>query len=135
MVALSTYLLLNGNCEQAMEFYRCCFGGELTLTKVGNSPMKNFIPTTMHEKVINAQLKSKNIDISASDWLRFDQTRIQGNMVCLYLSGGTFQDLKPFFDKLSEGGDVTDDLKESFFGVYGAINDKFGIRWMFHGNK
>ena len=135
MVALSTYLLLNGNCEQAMEFYRCCFGGELTLTKVGNSPMKNFIPTTMHEKVINAQLKSKNIDISASDWLRFDQTPIQGNMVCLYLSGGTFQDLKPFFDKLSEGGDVTDDLKESFFGVYGAINDKFGIRWMFRGNK
>ena len=86
----------------------------------------------MHDKVINAQLKSSNINISASDWLRPEQTPILGNMVCLYISGGTFQELKLYFDKLSEGADVTDPLKEQFFGTYGALNDKFGIRWMFH---
>lgn len=56
-------------------------------------------------------------------------------MVCLYLSGGTFNELKVLFDKLSEGADVTDPLKEEFFGAYGALNDKFGIRWMFHADK
>ena len=135
MTTLTTYLLLNGNCKQAIEFYKSCFGGELTLTKVGDSQMKDYMPTTMHDKVINAQLKSRNINISASDWLRPDRTPIQGNTVCLYLSGGTLHELKVFFDKLSEGADVTDPLKEQFFGTYGALNDKFGIRWMFHTDK
>jgi len=39
--------------------------------------------------------------------------------------------IENFFDKLSEGGDVTDPLKEQFHGLYGALNDKFGVRWMF----
>jgi PhnB protein len=135
MTTLTTYLLLNGNCKPAMEFYKLVFGGELTMTKVGESAMKNFMPTTMHDKVINSRLVGEGIDISASDWLRPAQTPIQGNMVCLYLSGGTFEGLKTLFDKLSEGAIITDPLKEEFFGTYGALNDKFGIRWMFQTDK
>ncbi len=76
-------------------------------------------------------LRSGSIEISSSDWLRLDQARIPGNTVCLYLSGGSLQDLTVLFEKLSAGADVTDPLKEMFFGVYGALNDKFGVRWMF----
>jgi PhnB protein len=43
--------------------------------------------------------------------------------------------LKAFFEKLSEEAEVTDPLKEMFFGVYGALNDKFGVRWMFAAAK
>jgi PhnB protein len=53
-------------------------------------------------------------------------------MVCLYLSGGTFQELSTLFQKLSEGAQITDPLQEQFFGYYGALNDKFSVRWMFH---
>jgi len=135
MTHLTTYLLLNGACKPAMQFYKSVFGGELTLTTVGESPMKNAMPPAMHDKVLNARLISEGIDISASDWLRPAQKPIQGNMVCLYLSGGTFDELKIFFDKLSEGADITDPLREEPFGTYGALNDKFGIRWMFHADK
>jgi uncharacterized glyoxalase superfamily protein PhnB len=135
MTHLTTYLLLNGTCKPAMQFYKSVFGGELTLTMVGESPMKNAMPPALHDKVLNARLVSEGIDISASDWLRPAQKPVQGNMVCLYLSGGTFNELKTFFDKLSEGADVTDPLKEELFGTYGALNDKFGIRWMFHADK
>jgi PhnB protein len=131
MTTLTTYLLLNGNCKQAMEFYKSVFDGQLTLTKVGETAMKNMMPPAMHDKVINAKLISEGINISASDWLRPAQTPIQGNMVCLYLSGGTNSDLKILFDKLSDGANVTDPLKMEFHGTYGALNDKFGIRWMF----
>ena len=55
--------------------------------------------------------------------------------MCLFLSGGTFVDLKTLFDKLSQGAEVTNPLKETFFGVYGALNDRFGVRWMFQTNK
>jgi PhnB protein len=135
MTTLTTYLLFNGNCKQAMEFYKSVFGGELTLTKVGESAAKDFMPPALHDKVVNARLLSGNINISASDWLRPNEKSIQGNTVCLYLSGGTYNELKTIFDKLSDGANVTDPLKEEFFGTYGALNDKFGNRWMFHANK
>jgi PhnB protein len=135
MTTLTTYLLLDGNCKPAMEFYKSVFGGELTLTKVGESAMKDMMPPSMHDKVINVRLISEGINISASDWLRPAQKPIQGNMVCLYLSGGTFNELKILFDKLSEGANITDPLKEEFFGTYGALNDKFGIRWMFQTDR
>jgi PhnB protein len=111
------------------------FGGELALTTVGESPMKNAMPPSLHDKVLNARLMSKGIDISASDWLRPAQKPMRGNMVCMYLSCGTFTELKTFYDKLSVGAEVTDPLKEEVFGAYGALNDKFGIRWMFHAGK
>jgi len=70
-------------------------------------------------ETINAQLKSGNLLISASDWLRLDETRTRGNTICLYLSGGTFQELKAVFEKLSEEAEVTDPLKEMFLGSTG----------------
>jgi PhnB protein len=133
--ALTPYLLFDGRCKQAMEFYESCFGGELTITKVKDSPAKDFMPAIQQEKVVNARLKSASVEISASDWLRPDETPIRGNTVCLFLSGGTLQQLKALFGKLSEGAEVTDPLKEMFFGTYGALNDKFGVRWMFQSNE
>jgi PhnB protein len=131
MTTLTPYLLFDGNCHQAMEFYRTCFGGQLTVMKVKDSPAKDHMPADQFEKAINARLTNGNLEISASDWLRPDRTRIQGNTVCLYLSGGNPEELKVLFERLSEGSDVTDPLKEQFFGIYGALNDKFGVRWMF----
>ena len=135
MITLTPYLLFDGKCQQAMEFYKSCFGGELTATKVKDSPAKDFMPAVQQEKILNARLRSGKLEISASDWLRPDQTPIRGNTVCLYLSGGTFEELKTLFERLSEGADVTDPLKEQFFGTYGALNDKFAVRWMFQTDK
>jgi PhnB protein len=135
MANLTPYLLFEGNCQQAMEFYKDCFGGELRIMKVKDSPAKERMPAALHDKVINAQLRSESVDISASDWLRPDRTAVRGNTVCLYLSGGTLPELKALFEKLSQGAEVTDPLKGMFFGSYGALNDKFGVRWMFQANE
>jgi PhnB protein len=132
---LTPYILFDGDCHQAMEFYKSCFGGELTSIKVKDSPAKDYMPAVQQEKTIHARLKSGNVEIAASDWLRLDRTRIPGNTVCLYLSGGTFQEWKALFAKLSEDAEVTDPLKETFHGVYGALNDKCGVRWMFQAAK
>ena len=131
---LTPYLLFDGTCQGAMEFYKSCLGGELTVLKVKDSPMKDHMPAAQQEKVLNAHLKRGNLEISASDWLAPNQKPQPGNTVCLYLSGGTSQELKSLFDRLSEGAEVTDPLKEVFFGAYGALNDKFGVRWMFQTN-
>ena len=132
---LTPYLLFDGTCHPAMEFYKACLGGELTVMKVKDSPAKDHMPGPQQEKVLNAHLKRGALEISASDWLMPNRTPRPGNTVCMYLSGGTFQELKLLFDKLSDGADVTDPLKELFFGTYGALNDKFGVRWMFQTNS
>jgi PhnB protein len=129
---LSIYLLLDGTCKEALEFYQSALGGELTFTTVGASPMKDAFPPQLHGRVINGSLRSASVNLSASDWLHPTETPRMGNMVCLYLSGGTPQETRVAFDKLSGGGTITDPLTEQPFGLYGALNDKFGVRWMFH---
>lgn len=126
----SIYFLADGNCRQVMEFYHQVFGGNLSMTAVGDSPARDFMPPNFQDKIINARLRSDVVDISASDWLMPQQPRVAGNSLCFYLNGGTFEAMKAIFEQLSVGGEVTDPIKEEFYGVYGALNDQFGNRWM-----
>lgn len=135
MTKLTPYLLFDGTCSEAMEFYHSCLGGELTLTRVKDSPAKDQMAAFQQDKVLNAHLIAGPMEISASDWLAPNETPVRGNTLCLFLNGGKFQDLKTAFDQLSRGGKVTNPLKETFFGFYGALNDKFGVRWMFQTTK
>jgi PhnB protein len=67
MLHCTPFLIFDGNCAEAMAFYHQCLGGELTLTKLGDSPMKDQLPPEKHNRIINAHLKSGDIDISAAD--------------------------------------------------------------------
>jgi len=134
-IGLTPYLLFDGNCQEAMQFYKACVGGELALTKVKESAAREHLPEFQQEKVINARLCNGALEISASDWLRPDRTPVRGNTVCLYLRGGTLDMLTHLFEKLSDGAEITDPLRKQFFGVYGALNDRFGVRWMFVTDK
>jgi PhnB protein len=49
----------------------------------------------------------------------------------MFLNGGATKDLKELFEKLPKGGKITDPLQEQPFGYYGALDDRFGVRWMF----
>jgi PhnB protein len=63
-----------------MEFYLACLDGQLQLSSVGESPMKNMFPELFHNKILNGRLQSDWVDISTPDWLRPDETPIRGNM-------------------------------------------------------
>ena len=39
MLNLTPFLLFDGDCAEAMAFYQSCFSGELTLTKLRDTPM------------------------------------------------------------------------------------------------
>src|ERR1700741_344766 len=67
IMTLTPYLLFDGTCHHAMEFYKSVFGEELTSTKVKASPAKAHMPALQQEKTINARLRSNSIEISASD--------------------------------------------------------------------
>jgi PhnB protein len=139
MLYCTPFLLFDGNCAEAMKFYQNCFGGELTLTKTGDTPMKEMFPPEKHNKIINAHLKSGALEFSATDWHADTHKPIQGNTYSIFIIGGTYDELKTVFDKLADGavkdGITFIDIHNMPFGSYGQLTDKYGVRWIFKGNK
>jgi PhnB protein len=138
MLYCTPFLLFDGNCAEAMTFYHKCLGGELTLTKLGDTPMKAQLPTEKYNRIINARLKSGAIDISATDWMaspEFDPK--QGNTFAIFVVGEEYEELKVVFDKLAEGADKKrfQELHDMPFGIYGQFYDKYGVQWIFKGDK
>lgn len=138
MLRCKPFLLFDGNCAEVMTFYHECLGGELTLTKLGDTPMKDQFPQEKHDKIINAQLKSGDIDISATDWMASpDFDPLQGNTFAIYVTGKSHDELKPVFDKLKDGENNKrlQELHEMPFGIFGQFYDRYGVQWIFRGVK
>ena len=137
MLNLTPFLLFDGNCAEAMAFYRDCLGGELVITKVKDTPMREQVPLELHDKTISARLTSGAIEFTATDWLHQSRTPKPGNTVCMYLNGGTYSELRAIFDSLSMGADpqLLDDLHDLPFGSYGHLADRYGVHWFFQGDK
>ncbi len=134
---ITPFLLFDGNCAEAMAFYQSCLGGELTITKVADTPMKDHMPPGQHQKVAHARLKSGLMEFSATDWLHPTRPRKPGNTVAMYLNGGSYTELSAIFDKLAVGAEreLLDDLQDMPFGSYGHLADKYGVHWFFVGQK
>ena len=137
MLRCTPFLLFDGNCAEALKFYHESLGGELSLTRTGDTPMKQQFPPSMHDKIIHAHLKAGAVEISATDWHDTKQMPLQGNTLGIFIIGGSYEELKPVFDKLSEGAQ-----KENFtalqtmpFGTYGHFYDRFGVSWFFRGEQ
>ena len=136
MLHSTPFLLFDGNCAEAMSFYHEALGGELRITKLGDTPMKDQFPPDKHGRVINAHLKSGAVEISATDWMaspEFDP--LQGNTFAVFMTGAGLDELKPVFEKL-EGGqsERLQELHEMPFGLYGQFYDRFGVQWIFRGD-
>jgi len=136
-LTITPFLLFDGNCAEAMSFYKVCFGGELTLLRVEDTERKDQLPKDQHHKIIYARLISNAIDFSATDWLHPTRKPKQGNTVAMYVSNATPNELKEVFFKLAEDADkeLLDEPQETPFGIYGHLADKYGVHWFFMGNK
>jgi PhnB protein len=49
MTQINSYLTFNGNCREAMNFYKDCLGGELNLQTIAESPLADKMPAQMKE--------------------------------------------------------------------------------------
>ncbi len=134
MVQLNAYIHFLGNCRDAMEFYQKCFGGELKLSTYAESPMASQVPSALQGQIIHSRLESKGMVIIADDMVRPGVVTI-GNNISLCLQSMSVKEIEAYFSKLAEGGEVTQPLTKAFFGVFGIINDKFGISWIFQADK
>ncbi|RNI35704.1 hypothetical protein EFY79_12135 [Hanamia caeni] len=138
MLQTTPFILFDGNCKEAMTFYQECLGGELTLIKLGDTPMKEQFPLEKHDRIIYGQLINGDINLSATDWMASPTLEPkQGNTFSIYLTGETYDELKPAFDKLAVEADKDTrtfmELNNTSFGVYGQFTDRYGVAWIFRG--
>ena len=133
MPTLNPYLTFNGNCREAMNFYKECLGGELTFLVVGESPIADQMPPKFKDQILHCSLKTGQLEIMATDMQA--ERLVEGNDVHLALLCKNDEETTSLFGKLSAGGKVNQPLNEMFFGLIGVFTDKFGKHWMTVTNK
>jgi len=125
-VNLNPYLTFDGNCREAMEFYRSVLGGDLTVTtfgEFGGDP-------SIADKVMHAMLSGGKGTLMASDTapgMPFDP----GNTITVSLSGPAGEGLEDVWSQISDGGQVSVPFEKQMWGdTFGACVDRFGVPWM-----
>ena len=135
MAQLNPYLTFENNCREAMNFYKDCLGGELSLQTVSESPvMAAQMPVEMKDSILHSSLISGGVTIMASDLN--NEERIEGTNVHLCINCESENELNSFFSKLSAGGKITAPVADMPWGAkYGSLTDKYGKRWLFNFQK
>ena len=134
---LTPFLLFDGNCAEAMTFYQSCLGGELSIVRLGDTPMGDQAPPELRERVTYSCLKADGVEFSATDWLHPTRVPRPGNTVAMYVHADDYPELRTVFDKLAVGADagLLDDLKDMPFGTYGHLADRYGVHWFFRAGQ
>ena len=144
MARTSSYLNFPRHTEEAFLFYQSVFGGEFInggISRFGDiPPMEGGPEMSESDKnlVMHIELAITGGHIlmgtDAPETMGF--TVNMGNNMHLNLEPDTREEAKRLFDALSDGGTVTMDLQDAFWGAYyGSCIDKFGVQWMFNVNN
>jgi PhnB protein len=128
MSTINAYLIFNGNCREAMNFYKDCFHGEMTLETVAGSPMESHWPKDVHNHILHASLVNESMTILASDLVEQNGWTV-GNNVTLAIICTSDEEIEKYFERLSHGGTIKYPLHNFYNGKIGGLVDKFGINW------
>lgn len=127
------YLFFNGNCEQAVEFYRQALGAEVEMMmrfkESPDAPPPGTVPPGFENKIMHTSFRIGESTVMASDGCESEASRFQG--FSLSLSVPTEAEADRAFAALSDGGRVQMPLTKTFWSPrFGMLEDRFGVAWM-----
>lgn len=139
MARTNTYLNFTRNTEEAFNFYKSVFGGEFSgggIARFSDIPAQEGMPPLAagdRNLIMHIELPIVGghvlMGTDAPETMGFDVNF--GNNVHISLEPDTREETRKLFDALSEGGRITMELQEMFWGAYyGSCTDKFGVQWM-----
>lgn len=139
MARVSTYLNFVRNTEEAFNFYKSVFGGEFGgngITRFRDIPPVEGMPPMVEEDknlVMHVELLINGGHIlmgtDAPESMGFKLNF--GNNVHINIEPDSRAETKKIFELLSDGGVVTMELQDTFWGAYyGSCTDKYGVQWM-----
>jgi PhnB protein len=135
-IELIPYLSFDGNCEDALNFYKEILDGRVEIiTRYDNPAMP--APEEYRNKVLHARFYFGNQSIFASDVMpgKSGDTLPPGK-IALSLGLKDEAEARRIFDRLAEGGRVGIPFKKQFWGDWhGNLVDRYGVRWMLNAAK
>ena len=122
---LNPYLQFKDNAREAMTYYQDVFGGDLVVNTFGEYGGGG-------DGVMHSQLEAPNgFTLMASDTPEGMPESSPGGNITISLSGDDNDDLRGYWDKLADGGQVLMPLEKQMWGdEFGMVTDKFGVAWM-----
>ncbi|WP_109126658.1 VOC family protein [Dyella sp. C11] len=122
------YLDFDGSAREAFDFYAKAFNGKVTARmSYGESPMAAQMPPETHGRVMHSQLEVPSGILMGADGPP-GSTRSTG---CVNVSVDSPDEAERVFAALSEGGEVTMAIGETFWAHrFGMLTDRFGKGWM-----
>jgi PhnB protein len=138
MARTNTYLNFQGHTEAAFQFYRTVFQTEYAMgpQRMGDAPsMPGLPPLSEPEKamVLHVELPivGGHILMGTDAIESFGHKVVFGNNISINVEPDTREETKRLFVALADGGTVTMELQDMFWGAYaGAVTDRFGVQWM-----
>ncbi len=125
---LNPYIGFAGNARQAMEFYKGVFGGTLTLSTFGEYGAQD---SPDADKIMHGMLESDNGSTLMGADTPEGMDHNPGDNIAISLSGDGADELRDYWEKLSDGGTVSVPLEKQMWGdEFGMCVDQFGIAWM-----
>jgi PhnB protein len=128
---LIPYVHFAGNAEDALNFYAEALGAEiLTLQRYADAPVPS--DEDYKQKIMHARLQVGETVLMVSDVFKGQPVHTNGN-VDLSVDVEDADKVKEVFDKMAQGGKVVMPLEKQFWGaIFGMVEDKFGVKWMFN---
>jgi PhnB protein len=125
---LNPYISFDGNARQAMEFYERVFGGTLDLRTFGEYGAQD--PSDA-DKIMHGQLETgSGFTLMGADTPPGVE-HSAGNNIAVSLSGDDADELRGYWERLSDGGTVSVPLEKQMWGdEFGMCMDQFGIGWL-----
>lgn len=136
MTKVNVYLLFDGNCEEAFNFYKSAFKTEFTmLSRFNEAPPQEGhppVPEEDAEKILHVSLPiGENVLMGSDGGSSWSEFHKQGNNFSVSVTVDEREEVNRLYSALSEGGQVDMPVQDTFWGEYfGMLTDKFGVRWM-----
>lgn len=136
MATVNPYLMFDGNCREAFDFYKNAFENDFAdYSFFGDMPPQEGVPPLSEEqkkRVMHVKLKiSEETYLYGSDIFPGTPAFSVGDNFSVSIAADSREETAKLFTRLSEGGKVTMPLADTFWGAYfGMWRDKFGIDWM-----
>ncbi len=130
---VQSYLFFNGNCEEAVEFYRKVIGAEVEMMlRFKESPEPHppgMVPPGFENKIMHCSFRIGETTVMASDGCSSDKPKFEGFSLSLTVPNKAEADRA--FAALAEGGQVQMPLAKTFWSpCFGMVVDRFGVGWM-----
>ena len=128
MLGVSPYIAFQGNCREALEFYKRALHAEVLFVQtVGESPMSNMGPA---ENIMHSTIRVGNSNVMMCDDSRPESAASGGN-ISLAIGLNDPKEAKELFDGLAAGGTVIMPLEKTYWAeAFGMVTDRFGVKWM-----